>query len=68
MGWHIVTGAYEWMSRSVMKYGYADVAADNLSDCFNLTQSPLTFKQIPAPLTATFFINDTRPPTAPDDD
>ncbi len=48
--------------------GYADVAADDLSDCFNLTQSPLTFKQIPAPLTAAFFINDTRPPTAPDDD
>ena len=48
--------------------GYADVAADDLSDCFNLTQSPLTFKQIPAALTAAFFINDTRPPTAPDDD
>lgn len=48
--------------------GYADVAADNLSDCFNLTQSPLTFKQIPAALPAAFFINDKRPPTAPDDD
>ena len=41
--------------------GYADVAADDLSDCFNLTQSPLTFKQIPAALPAAFFINDTRP-------
>jgi hypothetical protein len=51
-----------------MKYGNADVAADNLSECFSLTQSPLTFKQIPAPLTGAFFINDTRPPTAPDDD
>ena len=48
--------------------GYADVAADDLSDCFNLTQSPLTFKQIPAALPAAFFINDKRPPTAPDDD
>lgn len=25
--------------------GYADVAADDLSDCFNLTQTPLTFTQ-----------------------
>jgi phospholipase C len=48
--------------------GYADVAADNLSDCFNLTQSPLTFKQIPAALAAAHFLNDKRPPTAPDDD
>ncbi len=48
--------------------GYADVAADDLSDCFNLTQAPLTFKQIPAALPAAFFINDKRPMTAPDDD
>ncbi len=48
--------------------GYADVAADDLSDCFNLTQSPLTFKQIPATVPAAFFINDKRPPTDPDDD
>ena len=48
--------------------GYADVAADDLSDCFALTQSPLTFKQIPAAVPAAFFINDKRPPTAPDDE
>jgi phospholipase C len=48
--------------------GYADVAADDLSDCFNFTQSPLAFKQVPAALPAAFFINDKRPPTAPDDD
>jgi phospholipase C len=48
--------------------GYADVAADDLSDCFNLTQSPLTFKQIPAAHAAAHFLNDKRLPTAPDDD
>jgi len=48
--------------------GYADVAADDLSDCFNLTQTPLTFSVIPSPLDAQHFINDKRAPTAPDDD
>jgi phospholipase C len=48
--------------------GYADAYADDLSDCFNLTQTPLTFQTIPAPLSAAFFLNDKRPPTAPDDD
>ena len=48
--------------------GYADAPADDLSDCFNLAQSPLAFKSIPAPLDATFFISDTRAPTDPDDD
>jgi phospholipase C len=48
--------------------GYADTPADDLSDCFNLTQTPLSFKLIPAALDAAFFINDKRPPTDPDDD
>jgi len=48
--------------------GYADVAADDLSDCFNLTQTPLAFQVIPAALNAAHFINDKRPPTDPDDD
>jgi phospholipase C len=48
--------------------GYADVHADDLSDCFNLTQPPTTFHAIAAPLGAAFFINDHRPPVAPDDD
>ncbi len=48
--------------------GYADDPADDLSDCFDLTQTPLTFQVIPAPLEAAFFINDKRQPTAPDDD
>jgi phospholipase C len=48
--------------------GYADGPADDLSDCFNLTHTPVTFHAIPAALKAAFFINDKRPPTDPDDD
>lgn len=48
--------------------GYADVSADNLSDCFNFSQTPITFQTIAAPLKADYFLNDTRPPTDPDDD
>ncbi len=48
--------------------GYADAPADDLSDCFNLTQTPITFKEMPAPLDAAHFINDKSPPTDPDDD
>jgi hypothetical protein len=48
--------------------GYADVPADDLSDCFNLTQTPLASHVIPAALGAAHFINDKRPPTDPDDD
>lgn len=48
--------------------GYADAPADDLSDCFNLTQTPITFQKISAPLDAAHFINDKSPPTVPDDD
>jgi phospholipase C len=48
--------------------GYADGPADNLADCFNFSQTPLRFQNIPAPLDAGFFINDKRAPTDPDDD
>jgi len=48
--------------------GYADAPADDLADCFNFTQTPITFQQIPAPLDAAHFINDKSPPTDPDDD
>ena len=48
--------------------GYADAPADDLSDCFNLTQSPISFHSIPAALDAAHFINDKSPPTPPDDD
>jgi phospholipase C len=48
--------------------GYADGPADDLSDCFSLTHSPITFHAIPAAHKAAYFINDKRPPTDPDDD
>ncbi|MGC2476868.1 MAG: alkaline phosphatase family protein [Candidatus Sulfotelmatobacter sp.] len=47
---------------------YADAYADDLSDCFNLTQSPTTYKTIPTPLDAKHFMNRRRPPIDPDDD
>jgi len=52
----------------VPSLGYADTPADDLSDCFNLTHTPLGFHPIPAALDAAYFINDKRPPTDPDDD
>jgi phospholipase C len=48
--------------------GYADAYADDLSDCFNFNQAPLTFHTIPAPLPAEHFLNDRTPPGDPDDD
>ena len=48
--------------------GYADAYADDLSDCFNYNQAPLTFKTISAPLGSSHFLNDRRPVTPPDDD
>ena len=48
--------------------GYADAAADDLSDCFDFNQTPLQFQTIPAALKAEYFLNDKRPPTDPDDD
>ncbi len=48
--------------------GYADAPADDLSDCFNLTQSPIVFQTIPAAIDAVTFINDKSPPMDPDDD
>jgi phospholipase C len=48
--------------------GYADASADDLSDCFDLTQPPTTFKVIPAEIGAAHFLNDKIPRTDPDDD
>jgi phospholipase C len=49
--------------------GYADThAPDDLADCFDFGQQPLTFTPIQAPLTATDFLNDKRPKIDPDDD
>jgi phospholipase C len=53
---------------SLPSLNYADAPADDLSSCFVLTQTPITFQSIPAPLDAAFFINDKSPRTDPDDD
>jgi phospholipase C len=47
---------------------YADARADDLSDCFDFTQTPLNFQTIKSAKQADFFIYDTRPPLPPDDD
>src|ERR1017187_4531861 len=53
---------------SLPSLGYADAAADDLSDCFDMNQTPLPFQQIQSALDAQFFLNDKTPPTDPDDD
>lgn len=49
---------------------YADATGDtgDLSDCFDFTQTPLTFKTIPARLDGKHFVEDKTPPLDPDDD
>jgi phospholipase C len=53
---------------SLGSLGFADASADDFSDCFDYTQTPLTFKTIPAKLDAAHFLNDKRTPSDPDDD
>jgi phospholipase C len=48
--------------------GYADAPADDLSDCFQLTQSPIRFQTIPIPRDAANFMYRKEPPVDPDDD
>jgi phospholipase C len=48
--------------------GYADAHADDLSDCFDFTQTPIPFKTVNASLNAAHFLHDTSPRTDPDDD
>jgi hypothetical protein len=48
--------------------GYADSRADNLGDCFDFSQTRISFKVIQAPFDARYFLNDTSPPEPPDDD
>jgi phospholipase C len=48
--------------------GYADAYADDLSDCFSFSQTPLGFRTINAPLSAYHFLNDRTPPEDPDSD
>ena len=49
---------------------YADefTATGDLSDCFNFSQTPLTFQQIPSKFDAAHFLNDKSVPLDPDDD
>jgi phospholipase C len=53
---------------SLPSLGYADSRADDLSDCFNFNQAPLTFHPIAAQFDANHFLNDPRPPSDLDDD
>jgi len=48
--------------------GYADARADDLLDCFDLSQSPIPFQPVLAQYESSHFLNDQRPPTPPDDD
>jgi phospholipase C len=48
--------------------GYADSRADDLSDCFDFRQNPLTFTAVPAKRTGESFLRDKSPPTDPDND
>jgi phospholipase C len=53
---------------SLNSLGYADAYADDLSDCFNLTQAPLAYQAIPAPVSAAQFLKKKRRTIDPDDD
>ncbi len=53
---------------SLPSLGFGDRYSDNLTDCFNFGQKPLTFHAIHAPLDANHFLNDHTPPTDPDDE
>jgi phospholipase C len=48
--------------------GYSDAYADDLSDCFNLTQTPIVFQTIDAPLEAAHFTDSKEAAIDPDDD
>jgi len=53
---------------SLPSLGYADARADDLSDCFNFNQTPITFQTISAPMNADHFLHDKSPRIDPDDD
>jgi phospholipase C len=53
---------------SLPSLGYADAVADDLSDCFDLNQTPIKFRTIAAPLNAEYFLNNKTSHTDPDDD
>jgi phospholipase C len=53
---------------SLPSLGTADARADDLSDCFDFSQTPLSFKAIRAKYDAKHFLDDDRPPEPPDND
>ena len=53
---------------SLGSLGYADSRADDLSDCFDFHQVPLSFHTIAVPVSAAHFLNDKSIPSDPDDD
>jgi len=53
---------------SLNSLGYADAYADDLSDCFNMVQSPIPFQTIGAPTRASAFLKKKGPALDPDDD
>jgi phospholipase C len=48
--------------------GYADSFADDLSDCFDFSQTPAPFSAIAVRFDATYFLNNKSAPLDPDDD
>ena len=48
--------------------GYADARADDLSDCFDFTQAPISFRAVAAPIGAKAFASHIVTPVDPDDD
>jgi len=52
----------------LLSLGFADSPADDLSDCFDFTQTPPPFQAIAAKLDASHFLSDTRPPADTDHD
>lgn len=48
--------------------GYADARSDDLSDCFDFNQAPLSFTTVPSAQNAQYFLNNNAPPEGPDDD
>lgn len=48
--------------------GYADSLADDLSDCFDFSQTPVSFEPLAAKFDAAYFLNDKRVALDPDDD
>jgi hypothetical protein len=56
--------------RPIASLAYADATTftDDLSDCFDFNQTPLTFQTIQAPLDAKHFLEGKTLPTDPDDD